>query len=723
MLIWRRITFPAVTTSGIRVITERAVDSASRIVEVEAWGTDAAANLPPSLTMTAPSNGAVFTAPTTIAVSANASDTDGWVKDVAFYANGMSIGVDATAPYSISWSDVAAGSYTLTAVATDNVGLKTTSNAIHITVAASTPDTRFNVALAANGGTATASSTLSSGYAPTSAINGDRRGLNWGSGGGWKDATGSSYPDWLEIVFNGTKTIDEVAVFSVQDNYKSPAEPIETMTFTKYGLVDFTLQYWTGSAWQAVSNGVVRGNTLVWRRVTFSPVTTSRIRVLTQRGKDGWSRITEVEAYEVPTETAEWFVAPGGTGSGTSTSPFGRIQDALNAAQPGDVVTVRRGTYADALRTVRAGAAGRPIRLRAADGRGSVVVTAAGRVLTVGHAYVTVEGLVLDGRYGADDTLRVTSAADYFTLRNTEVRRSSRDLIDMGGPAGVLIEDALIHHALNAAGGRTDAHGIAAGPVRDLTIRRTEIHTFSGDGFQVDPGRTAPGWTRVTIEGSRIWLAPLPSPANGFAAGVVPGENAIDTKASPSLPRASITIRNTIAYGFRHGLLANMAAFNLKEHVTAIMDRVTVYDSHIAFRLRGPTSSTPAGAWVTLMNAVVYNVATAFRYEDNIEQLRIWNSTLGIGVTRPFLAASSSSAGLDVRNLLSIPPLSPEAWHASNVRVGPAAFVSAAAHNYALAPGAAAIDLGVTISAVKTDRAGVLRPQGARYDAGAYERR
>src|SRR5687768_7840330 len=263
----------------------------------------------------------------------------------------------------------------------------------------------------------------------------------------------------------------------------------------------------------------------------------------------------------------------------------------------------------------------------------------------------------------------------------------------MGAPQGVLIENCLIHHALNAANGRTDAHGIVAGAVQDLTVRQTEIHTFSGDGLQVDPGRSAPGWSRVTIEGSRIWLAPLPAPENGFAAGVVPGENAVDTKSSPSLPRASIAIRDSVMWGFRAGLIGNMAALNLKENIEATVDRVTVYDSEIAFRLRGPTATTPAGAWVTLTNAVIYDVATAFRYENDIEKANIWNVTLGGGVARAFQPASSSSTGLDVRNLLSISPLAAEAWHPSNLQVGTAAFVNASAHDYALATGSAAIDV------------------------------
>jgi hypothetical protein len=341
-------------------------------------------------------------------------------------------------------------------------------------------------------------------------------------------------------------------------------------------------------------------------------------------------------------------------------------------------------------------------------------------VLTVSHPYLSFEGLVFDGQYGRDDTVRLTGTAHYLVLRNAEVRRSTFDLIDMGGPAGVVIENCLIHHALNAANGQTDAHGIAAGPVRDLTIRNSEIHTFSGDGIQVDPGRSAPGWNHVTIEGTRIWVAPLPAPENGFAAGAVPGENGVDTKASFNLPRSTIVIRNVTASGFRGGFIGNMAAFNLKENVDATVDGATVSDSEIAFRLRGGGSAT-AGAFVTIKNAVVHSVLTAFRYEDDIQNLHIWNSTVGGGVTRAFQAASSTSSGLDVRNLLVLGTRPREAVGSSNLAAGPQAFVNAAAHDYRLAPGSVAIDAGMTLPEVTTDRAGTARPQGRYHDVGAYE--
>lgn len=418
---------------------------------------------------------------------------------------------------------------------------------------------------------------------------------------------------------------------------------------------------------------------------------------------------------------AEWFVAVGGSGDGSRTEPFGRIQDGLNVAQPGDTVTVGAGTYAETLGTVRSGDEGLPIRLRAADARGSVLISVSGRVLTISHAYFLVEGLVLDGQYGEADTVRVTSSANYLVLRNLEIRRSTRDLIDISSPHGVLIEDCLIHHALNATGGRRDAHGIVAAAVRDLTIRHTEIHTFSGDGFQVDPARSVPGWNRVTLDSVRIWLAPLATAENGFEAGIVPGENAIDTKANALAERAILTVRNITASGFRAGLISNMAAFNLKENIDATFDGVTVFDSEIAFRLRGATTPTSEGAWVTLKNAVVYNVATSYRYENNVQNLRIWNNTVGKDVKRTFQSANSKSGGLDVRNLLVLGSRPAEASDLSNLAGGEDLFVDAAAHDYRLAPGAPAIDSGVEISDVGADRRGVQRPTGAKYDVGAYE--
>jgi hypothetical protein len=111
------------------------------------------------------------------------------------------------------------------------------------------------------------------------------------------DATSNAYPDWLQVDFNGSKTINEIDVFTCQDNYANPSEPTLAQTFTIYGLTGFEVQYWTGSAWAGVTNASVAGNDKVWRKFTFPALTTSKIRVLTNAGLGSYSRLTEVEAW------------------------------------------------------------------------------------------------------------------------------------------------------------------------------------------------------------------------------------------------------------------------------------------------------------------------------------------------------------------------------------------------------------------------------------------
>ena len=186
------------------------------------------------------------------------------------------------------------------------------------------PSSQTNVALASNGGIASASSTYTqSGYSFAAAAinNNERAGVNWGNGGGWIDATANSYPDWVEIDFNGSKTIDHVIVYTVQDNYTSPVEPTDTLTFGLYGVTDFTVQGWNGVSW--VTLGTVSGNHLVKRTVNFTATTTDRIRINVTNALSSYARITEVEAWGVnagpPSQINVALASNGGIASASST--------------------------------------------------------------------------------------------------------------------------------------------------------------------------------------------------------------------------------------------------------------------------------------------------------------------------------------------------------------------------------------------------------------------
>jgi hypothetical protein len=91
-------------------------------------------NLSPEVTLTTPVADAWFLAPTEIALEATASDADGSVAKVEFFAGTTKIGEDAEAPYEAVWNNPPITAHILTAVATDDQGATTTSAEIPVVV-------------------------------------------------------------------------------------------------------------------------------------------------------------------------------------------------------------------------------------------------------------------------------------------------------------------------------------------------------------------------------------------------------------------------------------------------------------------------------------------------------------------------------------------------------------------------------------------------------------
>jgi hypothetical protein len=137
-------------------------------------------NVPPSVSLASPTNGASFLSKPNIVLGASASDSNGWVTAVRFFANGNSIGVVSNDPFGdfplrplvmreshglvlpalpgarvsrfqFVWTNVPPGAYALTAVATDNAGLHTTSAAVSITVTTNLPVPQVRIIAPAKG--------------------------------------------------------------------------------------------------------------------------------------------------------------------------------------------------------------------------------------------------------------------------------------------------------------------------------------------------------------------------------------------------------------------------------------------------------------------------------------------------------------------------------------------------------------------------------------------
>ncbi|MCX7872391.1 MAG: lamin tail domain-containing protein [Verrucomicrobiae bacterium] len=107
------------------------VSATSAVVNIQVSGA-----IPPKVSITSPASNATFTEPANITISATATDQDGTVSLVEFYQGQKKIGEakSNTSEFSYTWTSVPAGNYVLTAIATDNTGLVSTSAPVSIQV-------------------------------------------------------------------------------------------------------------------------------------------------------------------------------------------------------------------------------------------------------------------------------------------------------------------------------------------------------------------------------------------------------------------------------------------------------------------------------------------------------------------------------------------------------------------------------------------------------------
>lgn len=404
-----------------------------------------------------------------------------------------------------------------------------------------------------------------------------------------------------------------------------------------------------------------------------------------------------------------------GTSPSLAWQTVGKVNNA--ALSPGDVVLFRRGhMWSGTLDPSAVGAPGNPVTFGAYGTGPNPIVS---RLILRGD-FLTVEDLTIDHGKQSGDAVRVRSATNC-VLRRLVVRNGVSDGIDVDRADGLLIEDTLVHHFLAGSfTNQADAHGIVATATVGLVVRGVEVHHVSGDSFQSDPARA--GSNNVTIERSHFWTGPLAEEFNAnWHAGERPGENAIDTKVADAqietAARMVITIRDVVAHGWEpDGYIANRAVFNMKEKIEATFDGITVYDSQIAFRLRG----TRGNANVTIRNAVIHDVETAIRAEDDLANLTVHNSTFGDGIGQRlrFAGGSGGTGSWDWRNNAFVTTKPAVAGGNSNLIVTSDDFRNSAGQDYHPAAGSTVIGSGVPLTTVTHDRDGF--PRTVPYDVGAY---
>jgi sulfur relay (sulfurtransferase) complex TusBCD TusD component (DsrE family) len=121
-------------SAGSYSLTARTVyDSGSTVASSSANVTVTTGSLP-SIALSSPANGATYTAPATIPLAASVTANGHTITKVQFYNGATLIGQDTTAPYDLTWTNVSAGSYSLSASLIYDAGSTAASSPVSIAV-------------------------------------------------------------------------------------------------------------------------------------------------------------------------------------------------------------------------------------------------------------------------------------------------------------------------------------------------------------------------------------------------------------------------------------------------------------------------------------------------------------------------------------------------------------------------------------------------------------
>lgn len=120
---------------GTYVMHARATDNHGNVSVSAPVTVDVVTNDPPVVSMANPASGSQVLVNSTVNLLADATDPDGLVTRVVFLVNGFALGTPVTAePFQLAWTPAVSGTYTLSAVATDNSGNSTQSPPVTVQV-------------------------------------------------------------------------------------------------------------------------------------------------------------------------------------------------------------------------------------------------------------------------------------------------------------------------------------------------------------------------------------------------------------------------------------------------------------------------------------------------------------------------------------------------------------------------------------------------------------
>ena len=399
-------------------------------------------------------------------------------------------------------------------------------------------------------------------------------------------------------------------------------------------------------------------------------------------------------ALTTPVHATSYYVEPPPTGDdsnpGSEASPWATLQHAAGEVGPGDLVYARAGDYAG-FEISTSGEAASPITFRNYPGEEARVVSQGPRtgvgINVESCSYVVIEGFTVQNQtnYG----IRAV-AGDGITLRGNRILQAGKSGILAGYVEDFLAEDNQVE------GAGIEAAILLLDESSDVTLRGNALSGHVGGIYFIGffDGGNIGIFTGVTVENNIIRSAPT-----GTGLNLIGVQDAmVRNNLLAAMPRFGILVWNDGAGGASTGnrFLNNTV--------------VSTATGWWAFYALNASTGTELSNNIFLHDGATFG-SVAFAADSltglqSDHNLAVDRFSVDDGTTTISLAAWRIATGQDA---------------STNLSSSAATFLDSASGNYHLQNPGPAIDSGLTLVDVPADLEGVLRPQGAAFDIGAYE--
>lgn len=423
-----------------------------------------------------------------------------------------------------------------------------------------------------------------------------------------------------------------------------------------------------------------------------------------------------------------YFVSPSGNDNNSGLSlnlSWQTIQKATNTLQAGDSVFIKSGVYNERIQITNSGNQNNPITYIAFPGDTPVIDGTGislgwwGGLSDIEADYITIQGLKL---INSDFAAIFVSNSRNIIIKNNKTLHSKSSGIYVHNSSNILADNNLIRYSNNGKGQEC----ISIVGVNNFEVTNNEVCNgvglYAGEGIVIKTGENAEITHTGIVYGN--YVHGLPDDVGIYIGAYAYGEHLYNIEIYNNIVTTDIGIAVSSEQG---GLTENINIYN---NIVYNNKAAGIVITDWMDENEGPKKD------IRILNNTVYNTGY---YDSNglahgggiwiqnehpdSENFVIKNNIVSLGANYQILLNTGATSVSTIEyNLI-------HGFRGNDTRETKGSFYQESNPNFAdtvtedfhLLPSSAAIDNGTSVNAPSFDYDGISRPNGARYDIGAFE--